>query len=662
MRFRLKHREQPTERPGEKPDAPKRGALRNFAGALIVSGLMAFGCQEGKAPDNAQDLQAFRNPPAAQVQALRKKLLVLTREKFRDAMGDYLEKKRGEGYDARLATLEEIPQDGRDAPESIRDYLRREKEENGLDYLLIVGDADPGDYLDGVINHAIDKDWEIPMRHVSVEGKPYSEGPAELEDYSHDTIFPTDQYYVSLDGTWDANGNGIYGEAGAMEDEFGLRADVSVGRFPVRTVEELQVVLDSNSAWEVRERPVHSVFKGKYCAPEYSEEQRADTQARTAESQLPEVRDVRVHVCYGDSGGDIAEFLNADGSDFATSVSHGWLHGITMYGTGDEAYGYRLDYASANIEKPPVYFAYACLVGAIDQESDVLAERLLKSGQVVAFIGATRSHADVHFDFWNDAYFEKDYALGDAFHRYKERLYSTRVMTTDEKGNQLMFNLFGDPALAISERPQIRVSVPGAVEIEAYYPDVPVFLRNNSESAMNVRAKYVISSSEIPIFEDHLEPAEGASFSFEHHLDSTLDKYIEAKIVAENDYSNAVSVSRIVFFSRHIVKGPFELYAMAGEDITVPVLVSYGADENVTIKAEFYPGCYNEGCDIEGREHFQAYSGTFSLAGGRKLPVTFTMPENANPYVPGTGYGLPQMEFSCEGCSGSDVTYVYYIE
>ncbi len=658
MRFRLKRPRNDAEQPVEKRQEPKRSRIGNFAGSLLVSGVMLLGgCGKADSPQNVPpDIQAHPRHPIAQVQEAAKKLVVLTREKFRDPLNDYVDAKREEGYEVRVVTLEEIPDTGRDIPESIRDYLMQEKENNGLDYLLIVGDADYDDFVDGVVNHAADKDWEIPMRYVSVEGKDYTETVAEMEEGMHDSIFPTDSYYANFSGNWDSDGDGIYGEAGVMQDEFDLRADVYVGRMPVQTVEELEAVLSTTMGWEPMERPVYSIFDGKYCLPYYSDGDRETRLEGAERTSLPEARDVKVHVCYGDEGGDIAGYLNSDGADIVKSVSHGWLHGIVDYTYEGEHYGYYLDYTSGEVDKPPVYLAYACLVGAVDQDRDVLAERLLKEGKVAAFIGASRSHSDVMFDFLNDAYLEYHYHLGEALSGYKERMYYTTVMTDKEKGNMLMFNLLGDPTLLISKKPKVGVSVPEAVEIDTYYPDVPVFL--NAESAMNVRVKYFIASTQLEVFNGHVTGT--ASFSFDHHLDGYLKKYLETRLAADNDSDGAVSVKRITFFNRHLVKGPAELDADAGEEITVPVLVLYGNDEAVTVNAGFYPGCYNEECGMDVREHYTVFSGTFELTEDRKLPLTFTMPENENPFVSGTGYGLPQIEFSCDGCSGDGVTYIYY--
>ena len=58
---------------------------------------------------------------------------------------------------------------------------------------------------------------------------------AGLGSYYDEAQMPTDLYYSGLDGSWDGNGNGVYGEA---DDAVDLGWDVIVGRIPVRTVPE----------------------------------------------------------------------------------------------------------------------------------------------------------------------------------------------------------------------------------------------------------------------------------------------------------------------------------------------------------------------------------------------------------------------------------------
>ena len=664
MRFRLRKPLNDAERTEAKREKPERSKARNFGASLLVSGLMLLGgCGKADIPQNVPpDIQAQPRAPMMQVQELAKKLVILTREKFADSLADYVDAKKEEGYEVKVVLLKDILDTGRDKAESIRDYLMQEKDLNGLDYLLIIGDTDHDDFAGGVLNQVVDKDWEIPMRYVSVEGKPYSERMNEYQDMEgkYDTVFPTDQYYANFTGTWDTDGDNIFGEAGVMGDEFDLKADVYVGRLPVQTEEELRTIITTTLEREVPERPVYSIFDGKYCTPGYSDEDRERTKEGTEKGSLPEVRDINVHVCYDDEGGDMAYYINQDGADIVKSVSHGWLHGIVTYGYEGAHYGYNFDYSSEAIDKSPIYMAYACYVGAVDRNgnpaddemNDVFAERKLKDGSLVAIVAATASHADVMFDFLDDAYLEGHYHLGEAVFEYKERNYYNCSLSNKEKGSQLMFNLFGDPTIVISKKPKVRVSLPEEIENHTYYPDVPVFL--NAESAMNVRVTYLIASTELEVFNGYVPGS--ASFSFDHHLDSDLERYLETKIIANNDADGIVSVNRITFFSNHVIKGPMEMKAYGGEEITIPVAVLYGNDENVTVNAEFHEGCY----ECSERNHYTIFSGSFDLSSGRRLPVNFALPEKAE----GSGnYYSPYVEFSCEGCSTDHVsTFIYYKE
>ena len=57
---------------------------------------------------------------------------------------------------------------------------------------------------------------------------------------------PTDLYYGGLDGTWDSDGDGIYGEADEDTD-VDLMPEVFVGRIPVQTASQAEVATTSMS-------------------------------------------------------------------------------------------------------------------------------------------------------------------------------------------------------------------------------------------------------------------------------------------------------------------------------------------------------------------------------------------------------------------------------
>jgi hypothetical protein len=90
----------------------------------------------------------------------------------------------------------------RDAPESIRDYLRDVLVTWGkLKYVLLAGDWD-----------------KVPTKYV------YDSDAYPGWD---DGRIPADSYYSCLDGTWDLDGDGTYGEIGDLED---IIPDIAVSR------------------------------------------------------------------------------------------------------------------------------------------------------------------------------------------------------------------------------------------------------------------------------------------------------------------------------------------------------------------------------------------------------------------------------------------------
>ncbi len=98
---------------------------------------------------------------------------------------------------------------GQDLAEKIRNYIRQEYQNHGIDYVLLGGDVNVIPYRGfycQVQSSSLYEDWDIP----------------------------SDLYYSSLDGNWDTNSNHIWGEIG--EDD--LFPEVAVGRLPFSNIQE----------------------------------------------------------------------------------------------------------------------------------------------------------------------------------------------------------------------------------------------------------------------------------------------------------------------------------------------------------------------------------------------------------------------------------------
>lgn len=109
---------------------------------------------------------------------------------------------------------------GKDELHKIRQYLKSEHSAHPeLKWVLILGDSDV-----------------IPIRSLFAGAEPYG-----LNTY------PSDHYLSALDGTWDSDNNGVYGEDPEDEDWI---PELFVGRLPVSTASEVDIVVSKIISYE----------------------------------------------------------------------------------------------------------------------------------------------------------------------------------------------------------------------------------------------------------------------------------------------------------------------------------------------------------------------------------------------------------------------------
>ncbi len=163
-------------------------------------------------------------------------ILVITRPMFIDELRNYTSLRTHQGYHVIVTTVEDIlgsGVSGKDIPEKIRNYINNlYQQSNGLlKYLLIVGDVSgETGWPNGPTDIGDLYPWEVPTR--------YFLNPDGMESYSHTGNYtPSDWYYVTLDTTWDDDGDGIYGEVG--NDSADWAPELTVSRIPVRTEDDL---------------------------------------------------------------------------------------------------------------------------------------------------------------------------------------------------------------------------------------------------------------------------------------------------------------------------------------------------------------------------------------------------------------------------------------
>lgn len=145
-----------------------------------------------------------------------------------------------EGLKSQVVTLETITStmSGTDQPEKMRNYIIQEYQAEGIQHVLLAGDAEL-----------------IPIRGFYA----YVQSGSGYVDNG----IPADVYFSSLDGNWNDDGDAQWGEPG--EDD--LLPDISVGRMPFSNLDELNSMLHKSYSYQFT--PVANEFRDVLLAGEY---------------------------------------------------------------------------------------------------------------------------------------------------------------------------------------------------------------------------------------------------------------------------------------------------------------------------------------------------------------------------------------------------------
>ena len=176
-----------------------------------------------------------QNPEAVQAYKNRSRtiggyeLLVITPQAWVSHFDEYVEFYEARGLRTHVTALEDILAnfDGRDDAEKMREYISQEYENEGIMMVLLGGDSN-------VVP------WRALYCYVS-------------EEYVDN--LPADMYFVCLDGTWDDNNNGIWGEVG--EDD--LLPELAVARMTFNNEQQFNNIM--HKTLEYQANPVLGEFR-----------------------------------------------------------------------------------------------------------------------------------------------------------------------------------------------------------------------------------------------------------------------------------------------------------------------------------------------------------------------------------------------------------------
>ena len=174
-------------------------------------------------------------------------IIVLTRDALLPAVGEWVAVKEMEGYIVKILTVDRICREYKSIIESLglRAAIRYAVEKvyrsapDVYRYLVIIGDDSGKLWNVRITSCSMLQPWEVPTA--------YFYNPASGYDlvYSHSGYFvPSDIYYATFDGNWDANGNGILGEYPQDVKAYDPYPELLPIRIPVRDVRTARLLLE----------------------------------------------------------------------------------------------------------------------------------------------------------------------------------------------------------------------------------------------------------------------------------------------------------------------------------------------------------------------------------------------------------------------------------
>jgi hypothetical protein len=150
--------------------------------------------------------------------------VVVTKAAFANAVKPLVLWKARKGISAGIATIEDITAQypGVDPAESVRNYLKASYA-SGLKWVVIGGD-----------------ETVAPVRRAYAEFPVYDGDVFKLQQ--------CDLYFAELNGNWDADGDGVWGEFSG--DQAQMQPELYVGRLPYSTAAEAQAIVNKIIAYE----------------------------------------------------------------------------------------------------------------------------------------------------------------------------------------------------------------------------------------------------------------------------------------------------------------------------------------------------------------------------------------------------------------------------
>lgn len=373
---------------------------------------------------------------------------------------------------------------GKDKAERIRNLIKDYYEEEGIEWVLLCGDAEEG---------------FIPIREV------YNPDVVEVDEIEYDDYDdeykPTDFYYADLTGSWDDNNNGKYGESAEKSgegDEIDWTPEVYVGRLPASNAQELEEMVIKTLKYETTPEigswmnrmllgggrsstspPEDEARLTQYIWKNYALGITNFTHLYEANAFFEDNDLITPPPPNNQSERLIEDFVSEFNRGYSTVIFAGHGNPNKFQDLSNPVYSY-LDASSAsNIYMPSLVYGDACTTSSYDDNGSIGENLILNEhGGAIGYIGGLRVtwYYDEDYDlealnracakwFWYEFFENHAYQQGKA-------LYDSKVtyLTSDhfsegagnlnyewERKNLLTYCLLGDPEV------DIYTNVPGNI-------------------------------------------------------------------------------------------------------------------------------------------------------------------------------------------------------
>lgn len=365
--------------------------------------------------------------------------------------------------------------EGRDDAEKIRNMIKEYYVKHNIRWVLLAGDTDI-----------------IPIRYVYNPDVVVVAGESEYSNWD-DEDKPTDFYYASLEGTWDEDGDDIYGESPVYNDneidEIDWTPEVYVGRFPASNALELQIMVNKTINYE--KNPLNGTWMnqmllaGGISSFSPPEDESRLTQFIWQNYTLGNMRFTHLNRSTSNfhplipTLPNIQRELNHSSFTYEIDVGYSTIiiaaHGdptIINDASGSTFFTNTNALKTNNINMPSLFYADACTTSSYDMGDNSIGERLIIQNDTgaIGYIGALRVtwylEGDTDLEklnrgnaklFWQQFFEEKKYQQGKALYDSKVEYLNSDYFTSLEKSfekewqrkNVLTYNLLGDPEIDI---------------------------------------------------------------------------------------------------------------------------------------------------------------------------------------------------------------------